>query len=1175
MPVAAGIGSDAMSIVNNVDMKRRRVFRLWLAGAIVLGLSGIVSVRGQAPEFTWTRQVESSRDSSGRGIAQDREGNVYATGEFGGTAMFGTTNLTSRRNTDLFIAKYTPSGDVLWVRQAGGDGDFHAYAIALDAEGNVSIPGWFCCGTVGFGETNVTALLPTLGDTFLAKYDSSGNLLWVRNHSSMSINLNYLRVAADTQGNSYLTGAFSQGVSFGTNHLLSSGSWDMFVVKYDSGGNVLWARKAGGAGFDVGLGIAADENGSVFVTGSIEASADFGGTNLANTSGERLNFVAKYDSGGDLLWVLGGTGGGSVAADAVGAIYATGTDASGYHVSLDKYGDAGNLLWRRQGAGELDVAGQSLAIDSMGNLALFGRFRGTAVFGQTNLMSSDSSYLDLFIARYDSTGLMLGVGQVAMKNYLSYPSITTDALGHAYVTGSFNGRTCFGDTCLTGNVASIFIAQLALPPPIERPPGDDFDDAQRISTLPYTNTLDTTAATAAGDDPFDCAFPGQTVWYIFTPDSAGWFEANTFRSDYDTIVAAYVGDRNDLHFVACNDNSEGLQSQIRFQVAARQAYHFMVGAPAQIAGRLQFTLKALSPPANDDIANATPITVLPHTERLETTLATASADDPVNCNQPAATVWYSLNPTQDLFGEISTAESDYPVMVAVYTGSRGSLEEVACLGSPYGAFSALAGTNYFLLVESAYPGSLGGQLTLAVAGRPKLKLNVSVDSIGSVDPRTGAATVHGTVASSQPATINLTGLLQQKIGRFRIISGEFGLSPLSPETQPILVRCAGQSSWSVRIFSPDGSFGGGHAFASISADADFDGDSAQADVSGTILLTASARFRLTTDQAQFLSGEPSPDVTPSLTNIPEFNYTYNNGAIIIARYTGSGGAVTIPGVIDGLPVTSIGDHAFQRSCVTSVTIPNNVIDIGDSAFALCTNLATVTIGNSVNSIGSDAFFCCINLTTVTIPDSVTTIGAEAFYACIGLTSIKIPNSVTSIGDYAFSVCPSLASITIGNGVTRIGLGAFSVCENLASATIGSNVAFIDSYAFYDCCTLKGIYFKGNAPSLGDSVLSGDYCAIVCCLPATTGWNSTFGDRQTVLWNPQVQTSDANFGVRTNTFGFTITGSSNLVILVEACTNLASPIWFPVGTNTLTGGSSYFGDPQWADYPARFYRLRSP
>jgi hypothetical protein len=78
----------------------------------------------------------------------------------------------------------------------------------------------------------------------------------------------------------------------------------------------------------------------------------------------------------------------------------------------------------------------------------------------------------------------------------------------------------------------------------------------------------------------------------------------------------------------------------------------------------------------------------------------------------------------------------------------------------------------------------------------------------------------------------------------------------------------------------------------------------------------------------------------------------------------------------------------------------------------------------------------------------------------------------------------------------------------------------------------------------------------------------------VLWNPLVQTGDASFGVRTNRFGFTITGANNLVIVVEASTNLANPAWIPVGTNTLTGGSSDFSDPEWPNYPGRFYRIRS-
>jgi hypothetical protein len=78
----------------------------------------------------------------------------------------------------------------------------------------------------------------------------------------------------------------------------------------------------------------------------------------------------------------------------------------------------------------------------------------------------------------------------------------------------------------------------------------------------------------------------------------------------------------------------------------------------------------------------------------------------------------------------------------------------------------------------------------------------------------------------------------------------------------------------------------------------------------------------------------------------------------------------------------------------------------------------------------------------------------------------------------------------------------------------------------------------------------------------------------VLWNPQAQ-NDTGFGVLNNLFGFNITGSSNLVIVVEACVNPVNPVWQPVQTNTLAGGTSYFSDSQWTNYPGRFYRFRSP
>ena len=118
---------------------------------------------------------------------------------------------------------------------------------------------------------------------------------------------------------------------------------------------------------------------------------------------------------------------------------------------------------------------------------------------------------------------------------------------------------------------------------------------------------------------------------------------------------------------------------------------------------------------------------------------------------------------------------------------------------------------------------------------------------------------------------------------------------------------------------------------------------------------------------------------------------------------------------------------YHRPSLQSITIPDSVTSIGDSAFSGCFSLQSVTIPDSVTSIGGSAFERCSSLQSVTIPDSVTSIGGSAFYGCSSLQSITIPNSVTSIGDGAFYCCPSLQSVTIPESVTNIKGNPFFGC----------------------------------------------------------------------------------------------------------------------------------------------------
>jgi hypothetical protein len=236
----------------------------------------------------------------------------------------------------------------------------------------------------------------------------------------------------------------------------------------------------------------------------------------------------------------------------------------------------------------------------------------------------------------------------------------------------------------------------------------------------------------------------------------------------------------------------------------------------------------------------------------------------------------------------------------------------------------------------------------------------------------------------------------------------------------------------------------------------------------------------------------------------------------------------------------------------SYAIPESVTIIEDAAFEGCLSLTNVTIPDSVTSIGGWAFSGCTGLTSIAIPDSVSSIGDKAFRST-GLISMAIPDSVKITGDRVFADCKSLITVTIGTGVTLIGDGDFEGCD-----------------------ILKSVSFKGNCPSVGLAPPGFTTTVTVYYLPGTVGWGPNFAGRPTAPWvlsYPVILTTPPNFGIQTNAFGFRISWATNAPVVVEASITLDSPVWSPVSTNTLTDGWSDFRDPEWANYPGRFYRVR--
>jgi hypothetical protein len=321
--------------------------------------------------FSWVRQICTNSDAGTR-VAMDGSGNVYVTGEFIGTAVFGTNVLVSAGPADMFIAKYNPQGDAVWVRQIGAFdltdiGSFYLTssrrrAVAVDAAGNAHILSDYI-GSASFGSATVSN-----SAAFLAKYDSAGNLLWAKpalggkaicvggsgaiyvacptNGSGYSGllakydslgNLTWSRpfasaraIALDGAENIYTTG-WGKG-TYGDFTITYFEGWpDCFVAKCNPAGNITWVRQMGSVVGQTGMGIALDGYGNVYVAATSasterDPALSFGSTVLTNV----ISLVAKYDSTGNPLWgvALPGTFQAEQAGIAVvnpGSVYLAGT----------------------------------------------------------------------------------------------------------------------------------------------------------------------------------------------------------------------------------------------------------------------------------------------------------------------------------------------------------------------------------------------------------------------------------------------------------------------------------------------------------------------------------------------------------------------------------------------------------------------------------------------------------------------------------------------------------------------------------------------------------------------------------------------------------------------------------------------------------------------------------
>ncbi len=254
-------------------------------------------------------------------IGMDPLGNVYLGGTyFGVKPVYGTDTLYNNNpgTSDMFLAKFDPSGNMLWARSAGGNSWDFAESMTCSLTGDIYVAGNFMSTNLFVGTHTVVNSSPGKEEIFLAKYDMSGNVLWVKNMPGDSADFG-AHVTTDPLGNIYLASNFSgDSLNFGGNVTAYNTSapssiyhHDIAFTKFDANGNALWVRTASGSDNEETKSIAADPDGNVYVAGYFKGdSMVVGSTTLYPVGGYDI-FIIKYDTAGNMQWAISAGGSGS------------------------------------------------------------------------------------------------------------------------------------------------------------------------------------------------------------------------------------------------------------------------------------------------------------------------------------------------------------------------------------------------------------------------------------------------------------------------------------------------------------------------------------------------------------------------------------------------------------------------------------------------------------------------------------------------------------------------------------------------------------------------------------------------------------------------------------------------------------------------------------------------
>lgn len=463
-------------------MKIFRLSAFTLAFAIISG--GYVQSHAQGWE--WGRSAGGTQYDIGRGIAVDELGNSYVIGFFNGSITLGQSTFTSAGGFDVFIASYSPTGEVRWAKHGGGSHDDFGERIVIDRSGNLYVTGQ-CTDTFRFDDSPATITSGTFATApFVASFTTDGTLRWARSFEGNGRGFGMHIQEPDTL---FLTGSFGGGLILDSIGLNGSPTGNIFVASLDLAGNVRWARGAIGttatSAVRAGVATASDGRGNLYVTGYLADNTGFGHETFDTiivAAGISNIFLARYNStNGNIIWVR--TAGGSnydagtgLLVDQEGEIYICGYYQGSSYFSdaitlqnenglsnsfVARYNADGDVVWVRGAGGAASDEAYAMTWDRAGDIAVTGKFGALARFGSDTLTCMGES--NVFAALYTREGALLGAVSAEGTGDDHGNGIAAGADGRLWIVGDFSASTTFSPDIVSSNgLADLFVATLRI-----------------------------------------------------------------------------------------------------------------------------------------------------------------------------------------------------------------------------------------------------------------------------------------------------------------------------------------------------------------------------------------------------------------------------------------------------------------------------------------------------------------------------------------------------------------------------------------------------------------------------------------------------------------------------------------------------------------------------------------